>query len=92
MYSRLRQILNLLFGSTCIGLAAQHFKCNSIYLTKLDLHKMFHPSFTNITMSINKTLTLYENYVCLQFDIKARRVNLQVKVNNSKLSPRCFSP
>lgn len=39
---------------------------------------MFHQSFTNITMSINKTLILYENYVCLQFDIKARRVNLQV--------------
>lgn len=34
-------------------------------------------------MSINRTLILYENYVCLQFDIKAKRVNLQVEVNNS---------
>lgn len=46
---------------------------------------MFYPSFTNITMSINNTLTLYENYVCLQFDIKAEMVNLQVEVNNLKL-------
>lgn len=34
---------------------------------------------------MNKTLILYEKYVCLQFDIKAKRVNLQVVVNNSKL-------
>lgn len=53
---------------------------------------MFHQSFTNITMSINKTLILYENYVCLQFDIKAKRVDLQVEVNSSKLLPHCLSP
>lgn len=53
---------------------------------------MFHQSFTNITMSINKTLILYENYVGLQFDIKAKRVDLQVEVNNSKLLPHCLSP
>lgn len=49
------------------------------------LKKIFHPSFTNIIMSMNTTLVLYERYVCLQFDMKAKRVNLQVVVNNSKL-------
>lgn len=53
---------------------------------------MFHQSFTNITMSINKTLIFYEKYVCLHFDIKEKGVNLQVEVNNSKLLPHCLSP
>lgn len=71
---------------------AFHYTSNTLkthYLLNVflryDLHKLFHPSFTNITMSINNTLPLYENYVCLQFDIKAKMVNLPVEVDNLKL-------
>lgn len=50
-----------------------------------ELKKMFHQSFRNITVLINRTLILYEKYFCLQFDKRAKRVSLKVVVKYLKL-------
>ena len=48
---------------------------------------MFHQSFTNITMSINKTLILYENFVCLQFDKQVQCASIYM-ANTDKVAEK----